>query len=205
MRQGKKMSIVTLVSGGLDSSLMALLVKEEKIEQFPLFIDYGQICKVKEWRACNTVFKKYNLPQPVIMNINGYGKLISSGLTDPNKRVNEDAFLPGRNLLFLLVGSAYAYQNNCNAVAIALLSEKNSIFPDQTNTFIYMAQQMIDLALGRDIKIIAPLMEFSKVEVLHLAAEKGISGTYSCHSGTDTPCGKCVSCIERINAMKGGK
>ena len=199
------MSIVTLVSGGLDSTLMALLVKEENSEQFPLFIDYGQVCIEQELKACNIVHKNLGLPTPVIMNVSGFGTLISSGLTDPSKRVNEDAFLPGRNLLFLLAGSAYAYQTNSNAVAIALLSEKNCIFPDQTNTFISRAQEIIDLALGRDIKIIAPLMQFSKAEVLRLAAKKGISNTYSCHSGTETPCGKCISCIERNDAMKGGK
>jgi len=184
---------------------MALLVKEEKIEQFPLFIDYGQICREQELKACNIVHKNLGLPTPVIMNVSGFGTLISSGLTDPSKRVNEDAFLPGRNLLFLLAGSAYAYQTNSNAVVIALLSEKNCIFPDQTNTFISRAQEIIDLALGRDIKIIAPLMQFSKAEVLRLAAKKGISDTYSCHSGTEAPCGKCISCIERNDAMKGGK
>ena len=199
------MSIVTLVSGGLDSTLMALMVKEEKISQFPLFVDYGQMCKDQELRACTVVFNRYSLPHPAIMNINGFGRLISSGLTDPSKRVNEDAFLPGRNLLFLLAGSAYAYQTNSNAVAIALLSEKNCIFPDQTSNFINRAQEMIDLALGRDIKIVAPLMQFSKAEVLQLAKKKGISDTYSCHSGTEIPCGKCVSCIERDVAMKGGK
>jgi 7-cyano-7-deazaguanine synthase len=199
------MSIVTLVSGGLDSTLMALMVKEEEVEQFPLFVDYGQICKEQELKACRKNFKKLDLPSPEVMNIKGFGKLISSGLTDPTKRVNEDAFLPGRNLLFLLVGSAYAYQNNCSAVSISLLSEKNSIFPDQTSTFISRAQDVISLALGRDINIIAPLMQFSKAEVLLLAAKKGISGTYSCHSGTEIPCGKCVSCLERINATKGGK
>ncbi len=196
------MSIVTLVSGGLDSTLMALMVKEEKVEQFPLFINYGQICKERELEACRINFRRLNLPEPAVMNINGFGELISCGLTDPNKRVNEDAFLPGRNLLFLLAGSAYAYQQNCCAVAIALLTEKNCIFPDQTQAFIAKAQEMISLALGRDINILAPLMHFSKAEVLRLAAKKHIADTYSCHSGTQVPCGKCVSCMERDEAMK---
>jgi 7-cyano-7-deazaguanine synthase len=199
------MSIVTLVSGGLDSTLMSLMVKEEKVEQFPLFIDYGQICKDQELKACINNFKKWNLPAPVIANIDGYGKLISSGLTDIRKNVNEDAFLPGRNLLFLLVGSAYAYQNNCSAVAIALLSEKNCIFPDQTRVFANLAQELISLALGQDIKVITPLIKLSKSEVIQIASKKGISNTYSCHLGTEKPCGKCVSCLERINAVKGGK
>lgn len=194
------MSLVTLVSGGLDSSLMAILAKEEGIHQFPLFIDYGQICKEQELKACYAVHKKLDLPPPVVMDVSGFGNLISSGLTDPNKLVNEDAFLPGRNLLFLLAGSAYAYQNNCNAVAIALLSEKYCLFPDQTSKFIKKTQELISLIMGRDIRIIAPLMQFSKAGVLKLAKKKGVSGTYSCHAGTEKPCGICVSCMERKNA-----
>lgn len=199
------MSIVTLVSGGLDSTLMAVLTKEEGITQFPLFINYGQICKEQELRACKIVHNNLKLPKPVVMDISGFGRLISSGLTDPKKRVNEDAFLPGRNLLFLLAGSSYAFQTNSSAVAIALLSEKSSIFPDQTSSFLSKAQDMISQTMGRDIQIIAPLMEFSKVDVVKLANKKGVTDTYSCHSGTEKPCGICVSCIERIAAeTKGG-
>ncbi len=199
------MSLVTLVSGGLDSTLMAVLAKEEGVTQFPLFIDYGQICRDQELKACIAVHKMLDLPPPIAMNVSGFGNLISSGLTDRNKRVNEDAFLPGRNLLFLLAGSAYVYQNNCDAMAIALLSEDSHIFPDQTSEFIGKTQELIALAMGRDIKIIAPLMQFSKADVLYLAEKKGIYGTYSCHAGTEKPCGLCVSCIERINAStKGG-
>lgn len=198
------MSLVTLVSGGLDSTLMAVLAKEEGVTQFPLFIDYGQICKDQELKACLAVHKMLDLPPPAAMNISGFGSMISSGLTDQNKRVNEDAFLPGRNLLFLLAGSAYAYQNNCDAVAIALLSEDSHIFPDQTRECVDKTQELITLAMGRDIKIIAPLMQFSKADVLYLARKKGIYGTYSCHAGTEKPCGLCVSCIERINASRKG-
>lgn len=200
------MSLVTLVSGGLDSTLMAVLAKEEGIDQLPLFIDYGQICREQELNACIKVHKELGLPKPVVMHLEGFGKLISSGLTNPNMRINEDAFLPGRNLLFLLGGSAYAYQNNCDAVAIALLSEDTSIFPDQTSEFIEKTQQLISLALGREIKIIAPLISFTKNDVVRLSKKKGIRGTYSCHAGKDKPCGQCVSCIEMENAIKkGGK
>jgi 7-cyano-7-deazaguanine synthase len=199
-------SLVTLVSGGVDSTLMALMVKEEGIQQFPLFIDYGQICKEQELKACLAVHENLGLPTPVVMDISGFGSLISSGLTDRTKRVNEDAFLPGRNLLFLLAGSAYAYQNNCAGVAIALLSEDACIFPDQTSTFISETQELIFLAMGRDIKIIAPLMQFSKADVIKLAKAKHIMGTYSCHAGTEKPCGVCISCMERKNSIttKGG-
>jgi 7-cyano-7-deazaguanine synthase len=86
-------------------------------------------------------------------------------------------------------------------VAIALLSEDACIFPDQTSEFVNRTQELISLAMGRDIRIIAPLMQFSKADVLKMAEKKGISGTYSCHAGTERPCGICVSCVERNNVL----
>src|SRR5438309_226920 len=134
------MALVTLVSGGLDSTLVAILVKEEGLVQYPLFIDYGQLCKDREWAACLSAHSRYNLPEPVSMNLGGYGALISSGLTNPSKRVNEDAFLPGRNLLFLLAAGAYACEKGADAVAIGLLDDQFHIFPDQTRAFLQQAQ-----------------------------------------------------------------
>jgi len=103
------MSLVILVSGGLDSTLMSLLAHEEGIEIFPLFIDYGQLCAEKEWQTCRRMHAKHRLPQPVFMNLQGYGNLIPSGITDAKLRINEDAFLPGRNLLLIIAGAGYAY------------------------------------------------------------------------------------------------
>lgn len=193
------MSMVTLVSGGLDSTLVAVLAKEEGITQFPLFIDYGQICVDREWDACVSVHAKLDLPIPTKMNLKGYGELIPSGITKATMRVNEDAFLPGRNLLFLLAGCAYAYTTNSDAVAIGLLSEETHIFPDQTSQFIEQTASVIQLSLNYDVNLIAPLMKFSKSDVLELAKRKGITGTYSCHAGTVPPCGKCISCREVVD------
>ena len=191
------MSLVTLVSGGLDSTLMAVLAKKENLDQLPLFIDYGHRAKEREWDACQRVHKKLGLPTPKMVTLSDFGKLIPSGLTDIKLDVNKDAFLPGRNLLFLLVGSAYAFNKKVEGVAIGLLSEKYSIFPDQTQEFIDQTQKLINLIMMDKIKIVTPLMQFSKAEVIQLAQENGIEGTYSCHSGTESPCGICISCKER--------
>lgn len=193
------MSIVTLVSGGLDSTLMALLTQEENIQQFPLFIDYGQLNREKELNACLENFKRFKLPTPQVIRLGGFGEVLSSGLTDPNKRIFEDAFLPCRNLLFLTTGAAYAYQCGANAVAIGLLNETFSLFPDQTVEFVKSTEALVSKCLGVTMHIITPLMSFSKAEVVKIAKEKGLDGTYSCHAGTDKPCGVCVACREYLS------
>ena len=198
------MGIVTLVSGGIDSTLMSLMAHEVGATLFPLFIDYGQLGADKEWKACQRLHERFNLPSVTHLDLSDFGKTIPSGLTDPKLRVNEDAFLPGRNLLFVLSGAAHAYKVQANSVAIGILDPADRLFPDQTKEFLQDAERVIETAIGRRISVLAPLINFTKKDVLVMASERGIEQTYSCHSGTDEPCGVCIACLEITNA-KGEK
>lgn len=190
------MSIVTLVSGGLDSTLVAKLAQEEGLHQHPLFIDYGQRSRARELMACRRAMVHLNLPEPKIADLSGFGALIRTGLTDPNLHIVDDAFTPGRNMLFLLTAAAYAYQLNAVAISIGLLNEDASLFPDQTIAFLQDAEHMIARCMGREIRVLAPLAAFHKADVVALAREKGIRDTYSCHMGEEIPCGACIACNE---------
>jgi 7-cyano-7-deazaguanine synthase len=190
------MSFVNLVSGGLDSTLVGVMAKEEGIDHFPLFIDYGQRAARKEWETCKLVHDTLGLPPPTRMDLSGFGRVIASGLTRTELDIKDDAFTPGRNLMFLLMGSAYAYQQGTSSVAIGLLAEEFSLFPDQKPTFVAQAEICISAAMGRQIKVLTPLIEFGKADVVRLAEAKGITGTYSCHAGNSEPCGRCIACLE---------
>ena len=190
------MSVVNLVSGGVDSTLVSVMAHEDGTEVFPLFVDYGQRAVRKEWEACVAAHERYRLPTPIRMNLSGFGEVIVSGLTSNERDIATEAFTPGRNLLFLLVGASYAVQKGANGVSIGLLAEELSLFPDQRKEFLASAEETIALTMGRKIRVIAPLLEFNKAEVIALASHKGIEGTYSCHAGTDIPCGECISCKE---------
>lgn len=191
------MAIVTLVSGGLDSTVMALLAQEAGLEQHPLFVDYGQRATAAEWRACRSVFKRHSLPTPVKMNMSGFGKRVSTGLTSERFDIVADAFLPGRNLLLLLAGAAYAAEIEANEVAIGLLDEAHRLFEDQSRDFLERSEQVLRTATAAPVAVRAPLMGFTKRDVLELARQRKLRGTYSCHAGTERPCGKCLSCRER--------
>jgi len=194
------MNVVTLLSGGLDSTLLAYLLHEEGVNQFPLFINYGQINFEKELLASKESCSKLGIVQPRIIDIRDFGKNIESGLTTKKLDINLDAFLPNRNALFLLIASSYAYKMKCSHIAIGLLNDKNAIFPDQTKMFLDIMENALSISLGRKISILSPLMNFTKGDVISLAKSKGISNTYSCHSGNDKPCGVCISCLEFINS-----
>src|SRR5688572_25341041 len=97
------MSIVTLVSGGLDSAVMSLMIKAEGVTQYPLFIDYGQLGLNRERAAYRRIVKEHGIPQPTVISVANWGKTVGSGITLASFRIFEDAFLPGRNMLFLLI------------------------------------------------------------------------------------------------------
>lgn len=197
------MAIVTLVSGGFDSTLMSLMARDGGAELFPLFVDYGQLAAKREWDACQLQHRTHRLPEPKRIVLADFGKVIPSGITNATMRINEDAFLPGRNFLLLLVGASHAYNVQADSVAIGLLNPQYHLFPDQTPEFISQVQASLRTALNRDISILTPLFGFGKADILRLASERGVIGTYSCHSGNETPCGKCISCLEIANAQKG--
>lgn len=107
-----------------------------------------------------------------------------------------DAYLPNRNLLFLVSASAYAYQKQADAVSIGLLNDTRHLFPDQTRDFIEIAETMVSASIGRQLKVLTPLIDFSKQDVINAAERRGLTGTYSCHAGGPNKCGRCISCRE---------
>jgi len=193
--------IVVLSSGGIDSSVMLKLLQESDNLLFPLFINYGQLAAVSEWKACKMICRHLNL-KPKRMNISGFGNSIPSGITNSTVDVEKEAFLPTRNLLLLTLGAAYGYVNSAFTIAIGLLS--HPIFPDQTPDFVKEAENVIGRALGLRIAILAPLISMTKADTIRLAQKHHlpIESTYSCHLGGTNPCGHCISCKERIEGEK---
>ena len=190
------MSVVVLCSGGLDSALMAALFREQAIQQWPLFIDYGQLSAEREYRSCVALCGRLGLESPEVFDVRGYASVIKSGLTDASRDVFLDAFTPGRNLLFLTLAASYAHRRSSNSVAIGLLKEDTCLFPDQSESFINAAELVIREALGTQVSILMPLRQFSKRDVVEASRQYGIGATYSCHAGSSEPCGICVACRE---------
>lgn len=195
--EGKELKIVALASGGIDSFLMMHILKKRLYEIFPIFINYGQLGKTREWISYKRICEYLNL-KPYRISIPEYGKYIESGITNKKLDITKFAFLPNRNLLFITLASAYAYQNDIYVVSIGLLN--NPIFPDQTKKFINYAEKCIKESLGVDFKIIAPLIDLDKIDIYNLAKKFNlpIEIVYYCHAGEEKPCGNCLACKEHI-------
>lgn len=193
------MRVVCLSSGGIDSSVILHMLKQKKYEILPLYVDYGHKSAQMEIKSLMKICYKLKLESKIIKL--DELRTISSGLTDSNISHIDHPFFPNRNLLLLTIAASYAYQNSINIVSIGLLD--NVIFPDQNKEFVSNAEKTISISLGQEIKILTPLIELDKKEVVGLAKKHQISleFTYSCYSGESIPCGNCKACVERKSAM----
>jgi 7-cyano-7-deazaguanine synthase len=194
--------IVVLVSGGIDSSVILQQLREKGHTVLPLFVDYGQLASQREWSALEKICTYLKLI-PEKIDVHDFGRIVPSGLTSQEIDIQKEAFTPTRNLLFLTLGAAYGYKQGAYVIATGILA--NPIFPDQTKDFLAMTEQTLSIALGVKITILAPLISMDKFDSIMLARKNGlpIDLTYSCHAGTEKPCGKCISCRERLAAMAG--
>jgi 7-cyano-7-deazaguanine synthase len=193
------MTIVTLSSGGPDSSIMMLLLRREGYEILPLHVNYGQLSEKYEWSSCRRVATHLDLPQPKRLDVAKFGTAIPSGITNPPKGL--DPYVPYRNLLLLTLAAAYAYSRNSHTLAIGFLAK--SIYTDQSSSFAKAANKAIQLSHNYKMRIATPLIKLNKLDVIQLAYKFGfpLEITRSCYYGRKKPCGRCAACKDRDSAI----
>jgi 7-cyano-7-deazaguanine synthase len=171
-------------------------MKDQGLNPIPLFINYGQLNCERELFSLRRNCTQLGVGQPIVLDFHDFGLKLATGLTNANKHVVDDAFTPGRNLLFIITAAAFGYKLGVDKIVMGLLSQETILFPDQTDSFLAAAENAITEALGISMKVIVPLRGLVKAEVVKLGQELGVTQFYSCHSGTEIPCGQCIACKE---------
>lgn len=214
------MKSLILLSGGIDSAVCALLAKNEKKEIFGLTFDYSQRHKIEMNKARKLGkiigFEKHffiKIPS-IIFNISS---LVNKELKVPKNYLNKNkipsTYVPSRNLIFLSIASALAESEGMDEIYIGANQVDFSGYPDCTLNFIKAFQNCLKYGTkrgieGKSIKIIAPLINKSKKEIIKIGKKLGLdfSLTWSCYEPKNgKPCGNCDSCLIRKNAFKNTK
>lgn len=187
---------ICLASGGLDSTVCLKLMQDQGLRPLPLFINYNQLNYIREFASLQRNCERLGISAPLELDFSDLGRNLATGLTDSTKDVVQDAFTPCRNLMFIVAAAAVGCKLGINKIVMGLLSEKTAIFPDQSDEFIRDAEKAISSSLGINFTVILPLRDFIKSEVVELGRRLGVTDFYSCHAGTEIPCGKCIACSE---------
>jgi 7-cyano-7-deazaguanine synthase len=198
--------VLLLTSGGLDSTTLAHRLLEQKCELVPLFFDYGQHCAEKEWQTVRAVLPQGTHP-PERIDISQIFRGSNSRMiveADPWSEAikDDDLYLPYRTLLFFSVAAACAQTRELTDVYSGFINSNHAKELDCSATFL---NQLDALATNvGPVRFHMPFRTWSKEQVVLEAMRLGISvgTTFSCQLMSDTPCGACPNCVERINAIQ---
>jgi 7-cyano-7-deazaguanine synthase len=195
------MAVVTLISGGLDSAVLAAEMHSKHFCQTALTIDYGQVSR-REVACARDVAEAYADQHQVIQcKLSRLGPLTGDGrIPDGVGEGVSPVYLPGRNSIFLTLAVSIAESIGADYVAIGCNADDADGFPDCRPAFFDRFNQML-ATLGHTCYIAAPLIDCCKAEVVKLGRELGVdfTRTSSCYRGTD--CGRCEACRRRAEAL----
>jgi 7-cyano-7-deazaguanine synthase len=209
---------IILLSGGLDSLVSLGLAKDEYNIELALTFNYGQKSFNKEVSASKEISKYYGLKHvivdlPFLKNITQTSVVSEKEVPTDIYGTEESAkavWVPNRNGLFLNIAASYADSYGYSHIIIGANKEEGRTFPDNTQEFIDGVNSSFKYSTMVKPKVVAPLIDYDKNEIVRLALEHSIplEMVKSCYNGDEVGeknCGKCESCKHLLYALEYNK
>lgn len=198
---------IVLLSGGLDSLVSLGLLKERYNIELAITFDYGQKSSLQEIEASKKICNHYSVKHQVII-LDWLKDVTHTAIVSEKElpeEITEDSakavWVPNRNGLFLNIAGAIADGENYDYIIIGANKEEAQSFPDNTQEFINRINSEFEYSTQKHPKVIAPLINCNKNDIVKLALEHNIPLKFvqSCYAGKH--CGKCESCIRLKKAL----
>lgn len=205
-----KNTILSL-SGGLDSSSLLFEFKDQI--KLAVSFAYGSNHEEQELKAAKLVAQKAGIEHCIINLKNIFADFNQCALLAGADKVPQDCYnnatiknlvVPFRNGIFLSILAAIAEAQNLQYIALASHAGDHAIYPDCRVEFSNAMNDAIKLGTTNNVEFFRPYINLSKREIAIRGIKAGLNPdwTYSCYKGTEIPCGKCPTCIERAAALK---
>ena len=199
---------VILVSGGLDSTTVLAMARQQGYDCYTLSFDYGQRTRSELLAAERVSIALGDVEHKVVkLNLDSIG---GSALTDTAIAVPEEqttgipvTYVPARNTVFLSIALGWAEVLGAQDIFTGINAVDYSGYPDCRPEYISAFETMANLATragveGNKLTIHSPLMKMGKSEIISAGVKLGVDYalTVSCYQATaeGLACGKCDSC-----------
>jgi 7-cyano-7-deazaguanine synthase len=212
-------STVVLLSGGLDSAVLAYDLACQGHSIHALTFDYGQrhVAEIGaalalglslEKQLLSHQIVKLSLPDLFRAGSTMLPPLLQTQAELANLTLEEKspAHVPGRNMVFLSVAAAVAEAVGSSRVAIASTCEDDRGFPDCRAEFFDSFDSVL-MAQGSPVRVYAPYTGLPKLELVRRGEQTGVPFelTISCYDASPESlvhCGRCDACQTRAAAFE---
>lgn len=202
---------LVILSGGLDSAVVAYLLRAQGRDLTALWIDYGQ--RHKRERQSAEKIATHLGAEFCVVDLSSMGALLKgNALTDaidvPHGHYAAESMrltiVPLRNALFLTVACAVAIARDIPLVGMGVHAGDHPIYPDCRPAFFHAFGRMVDnFTEEQRVTICTPFIGQTKTDIVRTGASFGVPfvDTWSCYEGGVVHCGKCGTCVERREAF----
>ncbi len=200
---------VVLLSGGMDSAACAVWAARayERARVMALWIDYGQPNRDQEGVAAESIARRVGLRfvRSRAMGLVAVGRLADAA---PSESGASQAFIPARNPWLLSIAANHAAVEWPGAAIdlwIGATLDDAVGFADCRAPFLNACAAMLSRALGDHVRIVAPLVQMKKRDLVSRASQdrellEALDLSWSCYRGT--ACGECAPCKLRNDAFR---
>ncbi|MFB8403881.1 7-cyano-7-deazaguanine synthase QueC [Streptomyces sp. NPDC055912] len=216
---------IVLLSGGLDSTTVLAIAKDQGYTPYALSFRYGQRHSV-ELEAAKRVAEAQGVARHVIADIDLRvfgGSALTSEIDVPKHDTLDDAstsdadsgvpitYVPARNTIFLSFALAYAETVGASDIFTGVTAVDYSGYPDCRPEYMDAYAKMANLATRagvegtQELKLHSPLLAMSKADIVREGLRLGVdySMTSSCYDPDEQgrACGHCETCLLRLKGF----
>lgn len=209
-----KKKALCIMSGGMDSTLVAYIMHSRGYEIVALHFNYGQRTVAKELDAYRAICDDLEVSEKYEIDLDFFKTIGASALTDHSIEVPTGGieagvpitYVPFRNGIFLSIATAIAEKEGCEVIAIGVVEEDSSGYPDCRESFIDAFTKAANLGTKErtNITIEMPLVRLQKSQIVQESLRLGapIHLTWSCYQSDEKACGVCDSCRLRLRGFE---
>ncbi|MEJ8657129.1 MULTISPECIES: 7-cyano-7-deazaguanine synthase QueC [Streptomyces] len=216
---------IVLLSGGLDSTTVLAIAKDQGYTPYALSFRYGQRHSV-ELEAAKRVVETQGVARHVIADIDLRvfgGSALTADIDVPKHDSLDDAsnseadssvpitYVPARNTIFLSFALAYAETVGASDIFTGVTAVDYSGYPDCRPEYMDAYAKMANLATRaglegtQELKLHSPLIAMSKADIVREGLRLGVdySQTSSCYDPDEQgrACGRCETCLLRLKGF----
>jgi len=206
------MKTVVLLSGGMDSVTALHWARQEHEVVGAVSFDYGAKHNHREIPLAAWHCAQADLRHDII-GLDFVNRLFASDLLKSGGEVPDGHYaaenmkqtvVPFRNGIMLAIACGLAESREAEALVIAAHAGDHTIYPDCREPFMQGMAAAMKEGTYAHIELLRPFIHLDKTGIAKLGAALGVDygKTWSCYKGGDLHCGKCGTCVERIEAFQ---
>ena len=204
-----KDSIIVL-SGGMDST--TLLYEYQSRIALAVSFDYGSNHNRRELAFAALHCERLGIKHLIIpldfIHQYFHSSLLSGADAVPEGNYNDEnmrsTVVPFRNGIMLAVAAGLAEDNGLQQIMMANHAGDHAIYPDCRPSFVQAMDHAVQAGTYNGVRLFTPYTDLTKADIARRGKALGIdySETWSCYKGGEHHCGKCATCVERIEALR---